>query len=345
MKKRPLIIAILIFLSLIFVQVYSEAKIAIKPALEEVAPPPQLVAATNNPYTVKLGDTLSGIAYRHGMSLEQILTYNPHLRVNPDLILVGQQIKLGSVQYPPEPNKEIEEREQISYRSAVEELNLPNDIKPPVPNRPIAVMGGNCQSIEKDDEFRFLLPDNNFGYTLRDYPTFYWYHPAITEPPESGLVTVKFAVYDQINPETDQPTNLFYEASSPLQIPYRPGQITSLTLPIDSPPLKEGKEYQIQFIFTCGTEKVSLTGRITRISSEAAIYKQILGQLSTGNELENYPAILANNGVWYDLITYLAGLKEQESNNPNIQEDWAKVMEQIGAKNISNAPIYQSENN
>lgn len=52
-------------------------------------------------YTVKAGDSLSRIAQGNGMSLEQILTLNPDLRANPNLIRPGQKIVLG--QGEPEP--------------------------------------------------------------------------------------------------------------------------------------------------------------------------------------------------------------------------------------------------
>lgn len=45
-------------------------------------------------YTVKLGDNLSTIAKNNNLSLQQIIRYNPDIK-NPDIIKVGQQIKLG----------------------------------------------------------------------------------------------------------------------------------------------------------------------------------------------------------------------------------------------------------
>ena len=42
-------------------------------------------------YTVKKGDTLSGIAYRHNMTLAEIIKLNPQIP-NPNLIYPGQKI-------------------------------------------------------------------------------------------------------------------------------------------------------------------------------------------------------------------------------------------------------------
>ena len=46
-------------------------------------------------YSVQAGNTLSGIAKANNMSLKQLLDLNPELKSNPDLIKVGQKIKLN----------------------------------------------------------------------------------------------------------------------------------------------------------------------------------------------------------------------------------------------------------
>lgn len=45
-------------------------------------------------YVVKRGDTLSGIAKKHGTSLAAILKLNPRLRANPNLIFRGTKVRL-----------------------------------------------------------------------------------------------------------------------------------------------------------------------------------------------------------------------------------------------------------
>lgn len=58
-------------------------------------PPPTTPAPrpSAGSYAVRQGDTLSGIAQRHGVSLATLIAANPQIR-NPDLIFAGQQIKL-----------------------------------------------------------------------------------------------------------------------------------------------------------------------------------------------------------------------------------------------------------
>ena len=45
--------------------------------------------------TVKKGDSLSRIAERHGMSLAKLLSLNPKKKKNPDMIYVGERIRVS----------------------------------------------------------------------------------------------------------------------------------------------------------------------------------------------------------------------------------------------------------
>ena len=51
-------------------------------------------------YTVKKGDTLSGIAAKHGVTVQDLLQHNPGIQ-NPDVIDVGMKIKIPAAKTPP----------------------------------------------------------------------------------------------------------------------------------------------------------------------------------------------------------------------------------------------------
>ena len=51
-------------------------------------------ATQGNYYTVKKGDTLSGIASRYHTSVAKLLLLNPHIK-NPNLIYVGDVIRIA----------------------------------------------------------------------------------------------------------------------------------------------------------------------------------------------------------------------------------------------------------
>ncbi len=57
---------------------------------------PQTSPTTSEtPYTVKSGDTLSGIAQQQGLSITDLLNLNPQYQANPNLIKPGQQVNLA----------------------------------------------------------------------------------------------------------------------------------------------------------------------------------------------------------------------------------------------------------
>lgn len=143
------------------------------------------LAVAQTLYTVQLGDTLTGIARRYNLTLEQMLQANPELRRDPDLILVGQQlvIPLSPVEralrtpLPPsfQPRLAMGRR-----RPAFVSLNLPA-VGRPGQREGASKRGSGCTQ-DKNQRVRLLVPETNYGRTLRDYPTFFWYLPELERP-------------------------------------------------------------------------------------------------------------------------------------------------------------------
>lgn len=48
-------------------------------------------------YTIKSGDTLSGIASKYGVTLSQLLNWNPEYKSAPNVIYAGQTVKIKTV--------------------------------------------------------------------------------------------------------------------------------------------------------------------------------------------------------------------------------------------------------
>lgn len=66
------------------------------PGVDSVSNPRPPVAAKGATYTVKSGDTLSGIAAKYGISLAEIEKLNPSIK-NPNLIYPGDKVKVSGV--------------------------------------------------------------------------------------------------------------------------------------------------------------------------------------------------------------------------------------------------------
>ncbi|MBF2098356.1 MAG: DUF928 domain-containing protein [Gloeomargaritaceae cyanobacterium C42_A2020_066] len=280
--------------------------------------------AQTGTYTIRLGDTLWGIARNQGLSLEQIFSLNPGLRSNPDLILIGQVLRVpapvqsASVGLPPKPVRTTSQR-----RSAFSSLNLPATVRQG--NRVAAARRGPGCAVSPQDKPSVLLPTTNFGLTLQDYPTFFWYLPALT----AANIPVSFQLR-----EASRNGAVLYETTFP-----SPGSgLSSLTLPPEAPPLKEGQEYEWSITVQCKEEPdtwMTAFGRIQRMSTDNPSLTSALSQAP----LEDYPAILAEAGVWYDALQTLAALRRTNPTSLDLSRDWVGLLERVGFSDIAEAPF------
>jgi LysM repeat protein len=82
--------------------IYPGQTIQVPDAYSAPAPAPAVNLSGQSTYTVKSGDTLSGIASRFGVSLGALESANPQI-TNPNLIYVGQQIHIPGAAAAPAP--------------------------------------------------------------------------------------------------------------------------------------------------------------------------------------------------------------------------------------------------
>lgn len=76
-------------------------------------PAPAPAPAPSNTYVVRPGDSLSGIAASHGLTLAQIEALNPQI-TNPNMIYPGQTINLGGGSRPQNPTYTIHAGDTLS---------------------------------------------------------------------------------------------------------------------------------------------------------------------------------------------------------------------------------------
>ncbi len=292
-------------------------------------------------YTVRLGDTLTGIARRHNVTLEQMLQANPSLRDDPDLILVGQRLVLPAgatpsvrtaLETPLPPN--VLSRLVVTpgrRRATFASLNLPTVGRPG--NREGASKRGSGCAKDKAQKLRALLPEGNYGQTLQDYPTFFWYLPELERPTQVEFqlrqVNAQGHVGDLVYTETFTSTG---------------GGVGSLSLPATATPLAVGQEYEWSLAVQCTAEGISSSdpdgwmttiGRIERISPDNPKLAAALAQASVGD----YPAILAEAGIWYDALQRLVALQRHNPQNQDLRQDWVNLLEKIGFGAIAQQPL------
>ena len=331
--------------------------------------------AQSRTYRVRLGDTLWGISRRYRTSIGQLISLNPKLRSRPNLIYVGEIINVTGngqsrsvvtrpkpkpstpvvtrpkpkpstpvVTRPkPKPSTPVVTRPkppttpQSSSRRSTVFANLPNQRRPGS-NRIAAKRGPNpaCTK-DKSDKMKALLPENNFGWTLYDYPQFFWYFPEL----ESKSIPVYFTVGAVDRQEANgKIEENFSEIPYETELTMNSSGIISFTLPPEAEPLEEEKEYEWEVRVDCTpTTTMYIKGRIQRLSTENPELSSKLENAS----IENYPAILAKAGVWYDALQIMTGLMRDNPNDRTLQQDWQSVLQMIEFGDLSDVSIQYIE--
>jgi LysM repeat protein len=314
-------------------------------------------------YKVRAGDSLSTIAYKNGLSVSQLLQYNPHLYSRINEIYVGETINLGRIssqqpststissqtpststtssQQPSTPTTSSQPQTSSGERQQRQSIvfsGLPTERRPGTAHIAAKRGPGEFCTKKPDEQMRSLLPENNLGYTFDDYPTFFWYLPEL----QSQSIPIKFILREvertEVNGKPKETSQSVYETQLRLD---QPG-IISYALPPDSTPLEEGKEYLWQVRVNCPQNTIMwVEGRIKRISTNDPELITVLENASP----KDYPAIFANRGIWYDALKMISGQLQGAGNDPILWEGWTNALKQMGFNDLNGVPIQYIEPN
>jgi len=183
---------------------------------------------------------------------------------------------------------------------------------------------GECAAIDKT--LSALMPVNNFGYTIDEYPTFYWYVPQI------GAQAAEFVLLDENNDEVYLTT---------FQITDQPG-IISLSLPEHSgfPALTIGENYHWYFSLICDFNDRSgdlyTDGWVQRTTIEAG--STLETQLSTA-PVETHAALYAEAGIWFNALDLLAEERITDPSNLQSKTKWSTLLNSVDLSDLSEEPF------
>ncbi len=304
------------------------------------APP---APSTAKKYTVRSGDTLGGIAIRHGLSLPTILTYNPHLASRPDTINVGETINVGSspiVRKPldsppiapkPQPTQPPSPAKPES-RIASAFDNLPTARR--TGSDSIGAIRGHTDEVctKAGENMRAIAPENGLGFTFDDYPYFFWYFPGV----ESDSVPIIFTLIGQEKREVNgkvktRPVSIYETALNIEQ-----SGIIAFPLPAKSEPLKEEQEYQWRIQINC-TEQTTMFLKYS-IKRQSTENPELIRKLET-TPVDQHPILFAESGVWFDALKMIALQLEQAPGDPSLEKDWNDLLKLIDFEDLIGQPI------
>lgn len=179
------------------------------------------------------------------------------------------------------------------------------------------------ETYEKDRE---NLPPivNVWGYTASDRPTFWVYLPY-----SSSALPARFSLDD------DEAGTTIYETA--VTLPNRAG-IMPIPLPANAPPLQPGKRYRWFFSVQCKTPGATAASTDT-INVEAVVIREMLPmaiatQLTPQPSLQNAIAF-AQNGYWYDALTTLGRLRQQNPQDATLIAAWKDLLSGIATSDTA----------
>jgi hypothetical protein len=163
-----------------------------------------------------------------------------------------------------------------------------------------------------------------WGLTGSSHPTF-WFHMPYDS--QKGF-PVEFALQDEDG-------NDVYRTA--VNLPAKPG-IVSVPLPSTVPGLKVDEFYYWYFKVYCGQKKegvpLQVNGVVQRVSLESALQQQI----DAANSLQKVD-LYAENHLWYDTVTTLAGLRYTKPQDSTLTADWNNLLDSIQLKDVAPAPL------
>jgi hypothetical protein len=167
-----------------------------------------------------------------------------------------------------------------------------------------------------------IVPAQNLGYTLSEYPTLFVYVPA--------AFSAKAAAAELIL--TDDQDNEIYRAS------FSTGNqsgILRISLPAEAnmAPLEIGRDYRWSFALVCDPNDPSgnlvVDSWIQRIQPSA----ELAAAIATASPAD-LPALYAQSGIWYEAIASLADPYRQPADEAIVAQ-WQNLLNSVGLGSIA----------
>ncbi len=305
-------------------------------------------SSSGRKYTVRSGDTLGGIAIRHGLSLRTIIAYNPQVAHRIHRINVGEKISVGSSQIirqtpttQPTNTAGNGTSPPPSTQTAVAFSGLPTTRRQGSDS--IGAIRGNEDEActQAGENMRAIAPENGLGYTFDEYPYFFWYFPGIKSDSYPIVFTLIGEETREVNGVTRTKATKIYEKELnrelKQQLNLNQSGIIAFPLPSsESKPLQEGKEYKWKVQINCTSETTMfLSYSIQRKSTDNPELEAKLANAP----VDRHPAIFAESGVWFDALKMIALQLEQAPEEPNLKQNWDYILKFIGFEDLIGKPI------
>jgi hypothetical protein len=160
-----------------------------------------------------------------------------------------------------------------------------------------------------------LMPASNWGKTVSERPTFWFYVPYSPQETPIGEFVLQ-----------DEARNDVYRI--PFTLPQTPGFV-SFSVPAERSPLEVDKWYRWYFKLYCDRQKSSspvfVQGWVQRIALTPELENQLEKTLRPDT-------VYSKRQIWYDAIARLANLRLANPSDVQLEEDWNRLLKVKGVE-------------
>jgi hypothetical protein len=167
-----------------------------------------------------------------------------------------------------------------------------------------------------------MLPQSFNGTTIAAHPTIMVYVPAST---------AKTAVFSL----KDDTGNMVYQQQ--LDVSGKAG-LVAIALPANAPALAVNQNYQWYMALQVDGELNPSTPYVDGWIQRVAAVPAVATAMQQPNVLEQ-AEVLGANGVWYDCVAKLAGLRARQPASPELDKHWAELLESVGLQDVTPVPL------
>ena len=165
---------------------------------------------------------------------------------------------------------------------------------------------------------------NVWGQTTVEHPSWFFYVPYTKDSP----YTVEFVLQDQDD-------NQVYKKA--IALSDKPGVIR-VSLPSNAPGLAVDKQYRWFFTINCDKQKNSPPTFVEGVIKRVNLSQSTVKEIETAEPLKRY-AIYAQNGIWYEALTTLAELRQQNPQDAALKAEWRNLLGSIRLDDVAGEPI------
>ncbi|MCL6753921.1 DUF928 domain-containing protein [Nostoc sp. CCCryo 231-06] len=225
----------------------------------------------------------------------------------------------------------------LAQATAFNQPSLPSGPPPRGRVRGGAKRGGECEVSKLDLTALVHFTEgaksaiNVWGQTTVERPSWFFYVPYNKDL----AYEVEFVLKEDPDSNDSNESNEIYRKA--IALPEKPG-IIRVSLPTTAPALALNKQYRWFFTINCDKQNKSPLTFVEGVIQRVELNPGAVKELQTTELLRRY-TIYAQNGIWYDVLTTLAQLRQKNPKDAALQAEWRNLLSSIGLDDIAAEPI------